>query len=65
MHMQILSSKPASVILSQRKYCEKSESDDPKVPKQAEAKEDGVINPHIIISLNANTENVDALKRYE
>ena len=32
-----------------------------KVPKQAKAKRDGVIT----ISINFNTENFDALKRYE
>ena len=36
-----------------------------KVPKEAEAKRNGVINPKITISINFNTENVDALKRYK
>ena len=36
-----------------------------KVPKEAEDKRDGVINPKITISINFNTENVDALKRYK
>ena len=40
----------------------KIENDSPKVPKQAEAKRDGVINPKITISINFNTENFDALK---
>ena len=34
----------------------------PKVPKQAEAKEDGVINPKIYNFYWINTENVDALQ---
>ena len=43
----------------------KVENDCPEVSKQAEAKRDGVINPQITISINFNTENFDALKRYE
>ena len=35
---------------------------DPKVPKQAEVKRDGVINRQIPISINFNMENFDALK---
>ena len=35
------------------------------MPIPAEAKRDGVINPQITISNNFNTENFDALKRYE
>ena len=37
----------------------------PKVPKQAEAKRDGVINPQNYNFKQFNTENFDALKRYE
>ena len=44
-HMRISGTEPSSVILSQRMKFEKLKSDDPKVPKQAEAKRDGVINP--------------------
>ena len=40
-------------------------NDATKLPKQAKAKGDGVINPKITISINFNTENFDALKRYE
>ena len=40
-------------------------SDDPKVPKQAEAKRDGVINPQNTISINFNTEIFMLSKRYE
>ena len=32
-------------LISQKKKIKKLKSDDPKVPKQAEAKRDGVINP--------------------
>ena len=43
-HMRISGIEPSSVILSQS--CSiKIESKDQKVPKQAEAKRDGVINP--------------------
>ena len=43
----------------------KMKIDTPKVPKQADAKRDGVITHTITISNNFNTENFDALKRYE
>ena len=43
-HMRISGTEPSSVILSQTKYF-KSWSDAPKVPNQAKAKRDGVINP--------------------
>ena len=44
--MRISGNEPSSVILSQTmKTIKKLKSDDPKVPKQAEAKGDGVINP--------------------
>ena len=64
-HMRISGNEPSSVILSQRMRFKKLKSDDPKVPKPAEAIRDGVINPQITISINFNTENFDALKRYE
>ena len=44
-HMRISSTEPSSVILSQTMKFKKLKSDDPKVPKQAKAKRDGVINP--------------------
>ena len=44
-HMRISGTEPSSVILSQTMKFKKLKSDDPKVPKQAEAKRDGVINP--------------------
>ena len=45
--MRISGTEPSSVILSQTmKFKKLEESDAPKVPKQAEAKRDGVINPH-------------------
>ena len=44
-HMPISGTEPSSVILSQTKVFKKMKSDAPKVPKQAEAKRDGVINP--------------------
>ena len=43
--MLILVNEPSSVILSQTRQFQKLKSDDPNVPKQAEAKRDGVINP--------------------
>ena len=39
--MRILGTEPSSVILSQTMKFKKLKSDDPKVPKQAEAKRDG------------------------
>ena len=42
-HMRISGTEPSSVILSQT--CS-IKSNDQKVPKQARAKRDGVINPH-------------------
>ena len=44
-HMRISGTEPSSVILSHTMKFKKLKSDDPKVPKQAEAKRDGVINP--------------------
>ena len=45
-HMRISGNEPSSVVLSKTmKTIKKLKSDDPKVPKQAEAKGDGVINP--------------------
>ena len=45
-HMRISGNEPSSVILSQTmKTIKKLKSDDPKEPKQAEAKRDGVKNP--------------------
>ena len=44
-HMRISGTEPLSVILSQKKYFQKLERDVPNVPKQAEAKRDGVIIP--------------------
>ena len=41
-HMRISGIEPSSVILSQRK---KLKNNVPKVPKEAKAKRDGVINP--------------------
>ena len=64
-HMRISGTEPSSVILSQTRKLKKLTSDDQKLPKQAEAKRDGVINPQITISKNFHTENVDALRRYE
>ena len=63
--MRISGTEPSSVILSRTMKFKKLKSDDPKVPKQAEAKRDGVINHKFTISNNFNTENFDALKRYD
>ena len=43
--MRISGTEPSSIILSQKKYFQKLKRDVPNVPKQAEAKRDGVINP--------------------
>ena len=53
--MHISGTEPSSVILSQKRNFQKLKRDVLNVPKQAEAKRDGVIN----------AENLDALKRYE
>ena len=44
-HMRISGTEPSSVILSQTMKFKKLKSDGRKLPKQAEAKSDGVINP--------------------
>ena len=64
-HMRISGAEPSSVIFSQSKYFQKLKKDVQNVPKQAEAKRDGVKTHTITISNNFNTENFDALKRYE
>ena len=43
--MRISGTEPSSVILIQTMKFKKLKSDDPKIPKQAKAKRDGVINP--------------------
>ena len=43
--MRISGTEPSSVILSQTESFQKLKIDAPKVPKQGEAKRDGVINP--------------------
>ena len=43
--MRISGTEPSSVILSQTCSITSLKSNDRKVPKQAEAKRDGVINP--------------------
>ena len=44
-HMHISGTEPYSVILLPNKVVQKLKSDAPKVPNQAKAKRDGVINP--------------------
>ena len=44
-HMRISGTEPSSVILSQTCSIKKLKSNDQKVPKQAEAKKEDVINP--------------------
>ena len=44
-HMHISGTEPSSMILSQKRNFQKLKRDVPNVPKQAEAKRDGVINP--------------------
>ena len=62
-HMRISGIEPSSVILNQRKQLKKLKNNDPKVPKEAQAKWDGVINPqnYNFSLINFNTENFDAL----
>ena len=60
--MRISGTEPSSAILSQTKKFQKLESGVPKVPKQAEAKRDGVINPQNYNFNQFYTENFDALK---
>ena len=43
--MRISGTEPSSLILSQNMKFKNKNSDDPKVPHQAEVKRDGVINP--------------------
>ena len=63
--MRISGNEPSSVILLPNKVVQKLKSDAPKVPNQAKAKRDGVINPKNYNFSQINTENVHALKRYE
>ena len=44
-HMRISGTEPSSVILSLTKYFKNVKNDAKKLPKQAKAKKDGVINP--------------------
>ena len=60
--MRISGTEPSSVILSQTKSFRKLKSDAPKVPKQAKAIRDGVINPQNYNLKNFNSVNFDALK---
>ena len=46
-HMRISDTKPSTVMLSQTKQFKKLKSDAKRVPKQAKAKRDSVINPQI------------------
>ena len=61
-HIRISGNKPSSVILSQRKWLKKLKNNAPKVPKDAKANRNSVINLKITISTYFNTENFDALK---
>ena len=53
-HLRISGTKPSSVTLSHTKF-QNFESDVPKVPKQAEAKREGVINPQNYNLLNVSS----------
>ena len=64
-HMRISGTEPSSVILSQTKYFKKLKVMHRKVPNQAKAKRDGVINPTKLQFQSILTEHFDALKRYE
>ena len=50
-HMRISGTEPSSVILSQTMKIKKLKSDEPKIPKQAKAKRDGVKTHKITISI--------------
>ena len=50
--MRISGTEPSSVILSQTKYFKKLNNDAEKLPKQAKAKRNGVINPQNYIEDN-------------
>ena len=45
-HMRISGTEPSSVILLPYKVVQMLKSDVPKMPNQAKAKRDGVINPN-------------------
>ena len=59
-HMPISGTEPSSVILSQTKLFQKLKS---SVPKQVEAKGDGVINQQIYNCNQFYKETFDALKK--
>ena len=61
-HMRILGTQTSSAILSQTKLFQKLKSDVRKMPKQADVKWDGVINPQNYNVCQFNTENFHALK---
>ena len=60
-HMRISGTEPSSVILTQTKKVQKLKIDVPKVPKQAEAKRDGV-HKIILCSLNATNQQKSTLE---
>ena len=62
--MRISGTEPSSVILSQTMQFKNVKSDTPKVPKVAEAKRDGVLNPQNYNFNQILTENFHAHKRY-
>ena len=55
--MRISGTEPSSVILSQTVKFKKLKSDDQKLPKQADAKRDGVINPQNYKIINIYRQN--------
>ena len=60
--MRISGTEPSSVILGQPKWFKKLKTGAPKVPTQAEAKRDGVINPQSYNFNQLEHKNVDAFK---
>ena len=60
--MRISGVEPSSVILSQRKKLKRLKNNVPKLPKEAKAKRDGVINPQNYKFYHFKTANLDALK---
>ena len=63
-YVRISGNEPSSVILNQTKYFKEVEKRYSKVPKQSEAKYDGVINHKNTISINFIRKILLLSKRY-
>ena len=65
-HMRISGTEPSSMLRSKREFYKRLKSDVPKMPKQTEAKRNGVINPqNLQFQSILNIEHFYDLKRYE